>query len=623
MKKKRMGDLLIERGTLDQGELDRALAIQQEKNGRLGEVLMQNLHVSKQEVATVIEQIRGVAYVECPPEDVAPEALTLIPRAIAIRCCALPLEIRDNTLIIAMAEPQDLSLVDELRFRAGKQIAPRFSFREDIVASIRKFYEEGDTDETSFPTGAVVVDTDDIPELDLGEEKVFAELEFVVASSREESREAMKELQAGSRQRTVAVRVVSMILGRAALRQASDVHIEPRVDGTVVRLRVDGVLRELLKIPPSHQASVLSRIKILSDMDITERRLPQDGRFLMIHRGRRLDVRVATLPTYFGEKIVMRILDPRSNRIAFGQLGLSQQCDDSLKRILSLPQGMLIVTGPTGSGKSTTLYAALNVVSSPGRNVITIEDPVEYMLDSVNQVQVNARVGLTFASCLRQILRQDPNVIMVGEIRDGETAEIALHASQTGHLVLSTLHTNDSIGVITRLRDLGIPSYLISSVSAVVGQRLIRTLCKCRKESVATKPYIQSLETMGFRLPVRKMYQPVGCAECENSGYKGRLGIYEVLMIDGMIRDAIHSEARSEEIRRTLKSIGFRSMQVDALERVATGLTTLEEVMRVVPVDTAEDVENCVECARELVPGYNFCPFCGLSARAEQTILRS
>jgi type IV pilus assembly protein PilB len=615
MKKKRMGDLLVERGALDQDDLERALAIQKETNSKLGEVLMRDLRVSKHEVASVIAHLRDVPYIKCPPESISPEVLALIPESVARRCCALPMELQENTLIVAMADPQDLRLLAELRFTAGLRVSPCFSFKEDILAGIQRFYQGHDKAITSSTE-----EDDDIPDLDLGDERTLSELEFLVASTREETREALKELQAGNKQRTVAVRVVSTILGRAVQRQASDVHIEPRAEGTVVRLRVDGVLRELLRIPAAHHAAVLSRIKILADMDITERRLPQDGRFLMIHKGRRLDVRVSTLPTYFGEKTVLRILDPKSTRTKFTKLGLAPAMDKALSGILTLPQGMLIATGPTGSGKSTTLYAALNMVSTPGRNVITIEDPVEYMLDGVNQVQVNTRAGLTFSNCLRQILRQDPNVIMVGEIRDGETAEMALHASQTGHLVLSTLHTNDSVGVISRLRDLGIPSYLISSISGVIGQRLVRTLCKCRTASTATKPYIQNLVSMGLKRPVEKMYLPTGCAECEYSGYKGRVGVYELLPFDGMVREAIHAETRVEELKSVLKGVGFRTMQDEALEKVADGMTSLEEVMRVIPIDhNTHSVGACVECGRDLTPAFRYCPFCGIPQPEEST----
>ena len=615
MKKKRIGDVLLERGSLMEADLGRALLLQQEKNVRLGEVLL-HLELPKSEVGKAIEQVQGVKYIECPPVEIAAEALALIPRQLALRCCALPLEVKSTCLIVALAEPQDLTVLDELRFAIGKPISPRFSFREDILAGIKQFYPPDDSGEFTDENDWASTSKENFDHEFVRDENI-PELEFITTSTREENREALKELQAGMRRRTLAVRFVSAILARAAERGASDVHIEARVENTVVRVRIDGILRELLRVPLEHQASVVSRIKILADMDIAERRLPQDGRFLMVYRGRRLDVRISTLPTYFGEKIVMRILDPRSTLCNFEQLGLSQQQAESINQLITMPQGMLIVTGPTGSGKSTTLYAALNLASVPGRNVITIEDPIEYLLDGVNQVQVHPKIGLTFSGSLRTILRQDPDVIMVGEVRDAETAEIALRASQTGHLVFTTLHTNDSIGAITRLRDLGIPPYLTAAVSGIMGQRLLRTLCQCREELPASAAYSDGLETLGLKRPVETMYQPVGCANCDNTGYKGRIGVYELLMMEGNVRDAVVADTEPEEIRGLLQSLGFRTMQADALEKVHQGFTTIDEVMRVVPFGSSQAASSCRHCRRESLPGFSFCPFCGARLEAD------
>ena len=308
------------------------------------------------------------------------------------------------------------------------------------------------------------------------------EIEFISTSTRQANREAIQEVQAELNQKkTPAVRLVSEIIQTAMKKRASDIHIEPQANATVVRIRVDGVLRELETIPRSIQNSLISRIKILSDMDIGERRAPQDGRFMVAVGPRKVDMRVSSLPTQYGEKIVMRLLETSAPLLSFADLGFPQDISERYRKLLALPQGMLLVTGPTGSGKSTTLYSALNVLRKPAVNIVTVEDPVEYDLPGINQVHVNSRAGLTFASCLRSILRQDPNVIMVGEIRDLETAEIAMKAAQTGHLVLSTLHTNDSISAVVRLLDLGIPEYLIaSSVTGILAQRLVRKLCSCR-----------------------------------------------------------------------------------------------------------------------------------------------
>ena len=597
MKKQRLGEVLVQQGTLTEEELNRAVAIQQEKEIRLGELLLQSGKVSKSAIVAAMEQVQGVPYADCPPPAISPEVLALLPHFIALRCCALPLECQGKELVVAMAEPQNLLLRDELRFSTGMSISPRFSFREDILAGIKKHYGR---DEPGGDSGAKTSEKEDA-----------AAIEFITTNEREENREALKELQAGMGQQTSAVRYVSRILAAALKKGASDVHIEPRVGNCMVRLRVDGILSELLTIPSEHQAAAISRIKILADMDIAERRVPQDGRFLIQYRDLRLDLRVSTLPTHFGEKIVMRLLDPRSTIVSLGQLGLSPQNSEALNRILALPQGTLIITGPTGSGKSTTLYAALNLLSAPHRNIITVEDPVEYMLEGVNQVQIHPKAGLTFPNCLRSILRQDPDVIMVGEIRDGETAEIALKAAQTGHLVLSTLHTNDSISAISRLHDLGVPSYLISSsVTAVMAQRLVRKLCSCRKVAPTTAAYRERLAAIGADDSHSQRYEPAGCASCDNTGYKGRVGIYELLLIDGPIRDAIYMEARAGEICSLARAAGFRTTQEDALEKVKEGVTTLEEVLRVVPFHAVK-VAQCSSCSREVMPGFPNCPFCG------------
>jgi type IV pilus assembly protein PilB len=623
--KKKLGDVLVQQGTLSEEELNRAVTLQQERSMRLGEMLLQDGLVSKEEIAGAMEQVQGTPYADCPPESIEPDALLRISVSVAERCCALPLEIKDRKLIVAMAEPQNLTFLDELRFTSGMEISPRFSFRDDIIAGIRKFYKWGGVDhhQIEFPylggedaSESVIVERDNEP----------LDVEFITADSREENRAAMKELRAGMRERTPAVRFVSHILALGAQKGASDIHIEPRVGSMIVRIRVDGILRELMTIPTNFQSSVVSRIKILADMDIADRRIPQDGRFLMKYRGQRLDLRISTLPTHFGEKVVVRLLDPRSTVITLDQLGFSESHGADLRRILEMPQGMLLVTGPTGSGKSTTLYASLNLLRAPSRNIITVEDPVEYMLDGVNQVQVNPKAGLTFATALPSILRQDPDVIMVGEIRDVATAEIALKASQTGHMVLSTLHTNDSIGAITRLVDLGVPSYLIaSSVTSVIAQRLVRRLCECKRQLVASSTYLRRLETLGVEDTgaFEYEYEPVGCTVCENTGYKGRVGIYELLLNEGQVRDAIHSNARAEEVVELARSAGFRTMQEKGLEKIRDGITALDEVRRVVPFSAAK-AERCQNCSREILPAFVYCPYCSTAApnREHHAILR-
>ena len=449
-------------------------------------------------------------------------------------------------------------------------------------------------------------------------------MQFFTAGSSEKSKAAIEEFEAELRnERTPAVRLVSAVLYAAATKRASDIHIEPQGEATTVRIRVDGVLRELTHIPKELQASVISRVKILSDMDIAERRTPQDGRFLVKISDRDLDLRVSTLPTHYGEKIVMRLLDPAATRVAFSTLGFSDDNTKVLNATLSSPQGMLLVTGPTGSGKTTTLYSALNFIRSPTVNIITVEDPIEYKIEDINQVQINPKAGLTFATCLRSILRQDPNVIMVGEIRDTETAEIALQSAQTGHLVLSTLHTNDAVSAITRLLDLNTPAFLVaSSVSAVIAQRLVRKLCSCRDEAPMTNEQASRFLSAGIVDFGSKIYIPAGCAQCDNSGFKGRVGIYEVLVLDEQMRGAVRSGMRDEEIRNMARSGGMRLMQEDALEKVKQGITTLDEVLRVVPFESVQ-AQRCRNCGKPLAPSFLFCPYCGAGTRRVSNATRA
>jgi type IV pilus assembly protein PilB len=604
---KRLGDVLVQRGSLSPELLNRAIGLQQdqEKDKRLGEILLKDGLVSKVEIGHALEQIQGIPYVECPPPSIDDSVLELVPQTIAIRCCALPLEIKGRKLVVVMAEPQNLAYLDELRFRVGMPILPRFSFREDILNAIDKFYGTGlPVDDALEEEAEAVFGRDD---------EVRKDVEFIAEDLDDELDEAQRELHAG-RKRTPAVRYLSNIMCSAVEKFASDIHIEPRAGATLVRIRVDGVLRELMTMPSEFQSAVVSRIKILSNMDISERRVPQDGRFLMQHKGRRLDLRISTLPTHFGEKVVIRVLDPRSTLITLDQLGFSDRLAGRLKKILTLPQGMLLVTGPTGSGKSTTLYGALNLLRSPRNNIVTVEDPVEYMLEGVNQVQVHPKAGLTFASCLPSILRQDPDVIMIGEIRNGETAEIAMNASQTGHLVLSTLHTNDSIGAITRLLDLGVPAYLIAaSITGVLAQRLVRRLCTCRKEKPASAAYSQKLARIGVANPEQYKfeYEPLGCSICDATGFKGRVGIYEMLAIEDSVRDAIHTQASSDTILAIARTCGFRTLQEDALEKLKEGLTSLDELQRLVPWDAIKAL-RCKSCSKEIPANAGFCPQCGM-----------
>ncbi|MFY9583244.1 MAG: GspE/PulE family protein [Candidatus Acidiferrales bacterium] len=573
MPRKKLGEVLRELGKISQQSLAQAIDEQSGKAVLLGELLLKRGLVSKADLVPALEEVTRAQYLDASSVTVSHPILRLVPVEVAKRHCALPLDRGGGKLVVVMAEPQDLYALKELAFVSGLDIAPRLGFQSEIRAAIQKYYEG----------------SDQAPTVTEEEESSTASMEFFTTSSTQRNLDAIREFHAEMRkQPTPAVRLFSSIIAAAAAKKASDIHIDPRARGLIVRIRVDGILRDLMDVPQLLQDSLISRIKILADMDIAERRAPQDGRLLVAMGSEKRDLRVSTLPTQYGEKVVIRMLDSRAALVGFQQLGLWEEDADMLVRILTLPQGMLLVTGPTGSGKTTTLYAALNFLRSRTLNIITVEDPVEYRVEGVNQVQVNDKAGRTFAASLRSILRQDPNVIMVGEIRDSETAQTALTAAQTGHLLLSTMHTRDSITAIERLIDLNVPPYLVaSSVTAVIAQRLVRRLCGCRDEAAASPEYADATKAAGIAEFKGKMYVPVGCPACDDTGYIGRLGIYEMLVFDEGVSEMVRSGAAPVGIRRGAQANGMRSLQQDALLKVNLGLTSLEEVMRVISLKDA------------------------------------
>jgi type IV pilus assembly protein PilB len=600
VKKKKLGEVLVDRGKISAEDLTLAVSEQQGKMLHLGELMLERGLVAKEDLAAALEEVSHVPYLDCSEVVPDPEAIKLVQRGVAERCCALPIRMEQERLVVAMAAPQDLAKLDELRFTTGMEISPRLAFRSEVHKAITKYYGGGEWETAS--------------QLNSGnlESVHIEEIEFFSTSSRQSNQEAIQEMQADLRQRkTPAVRLVSEIIQIAMAKQASDIHIEPRAAETAVRIRVDGVLRDLQSIPRNLQTSLISRIKILSDMDITERRTPQDGRFMVSVGPRQIDLRVSSLPTQYGEKVVIRLLETSAPLSSFADLGIPEDVSGTLTELLSLPQGMVLVTGPTGSGKSTTLYSSLHKLRKPSVNIVTVEDPVEYVLPGINQSHVNSKSGMTFAGCLRSILRQDPNVIMVGEIRDKETAEIAMKAAQTGHLVLSTLHTNDSVSAIIRLVDLGIPGFMISSsLTGIIAQRLLRKLCSCHVVQPATPDFQARLVQAGMLKPPVTMAVPIGCEKCDQTGYKGRIGIYELLRFDDSIRAVIRTSGNMDRIREISRSNGMRSMQDDAMEKLRSGMTTLEEILRVIPIESVS-YEECVKCSQEILPAFKFCPYCG------------
>jgi type IV pilus assembly protein PilB len=614
MKKKRLGEILRERNHVSVENLDKAIQEQQVKLVHLGELLLQRGAVSKADLVSALVETSRIPYFDCHSVEVDAETLQLISATMARSCCALPLETVGNKLVVVMAEPQNLRFLDELRFKSGMQISPRLGFRAEVEAAIAINYASAESEAAASVATAAAAASAVVSVKEIVLSAADAEMEFISSSSQERNVEAMREMQSELMQKsrtTPAVMLVASMIKAAAERRASDIHIEPHSDDTAIRFRVDGMLREYQRIPKVLQNSVASRIKILSDMDIAERRAPQDGRFLVKIGGRRIDLRVSTLPTQYGEKVVMRLLEGDAPLQDLARLGFPQWIEERLRPMLRLPQGMILVTGPTGSGKSTTLYSSLLLIRRPSINIITVEDPVEYAVAGLNQVQVNTKAGLTFASCLRSILRQDPNVIMIGEIRDKETAEIALKAAQTGHLVLSTLHTNDSVSAVTRLLDLGVPGFQIAtSLTAIIAQRLIRRLCICSKSMPTTPEYASQLVLAGIPDPPPFHNAPNGCEICDLTGFKGRIGIYEMLAVDEPIRAAIREGGNSDEIRTLARQSGMKLMQEYALEHVREGLTTLEEVQRVVPFAPVNTI-SCAHCGRELSAAFLFCPHCG------------
>jgi len=612
--KKSLGRILMERGTLTAANLEKAIEQQRIVAMHLGELLLSRQVVSKESLIPALEEVTGCEYFDCRTAEVDPEILSLIPVDIATRNCVFPVSITNGRLMVVMSIPQRLNLIDELSFVSGKTIIPRLGFENEISEAIDKWYGKPKELEAEYENHKF---------LEL-EESNMGDMEFLSSSSRKAQVEAYREYESEQRLiKTEATKIVSSLLTAAIRKKASDIHLDPQIKGIMVRLRIDGILQDIKMIPEKHQAKVTSRIKILADMDISERRVPQDGRILVKLNNLKLDLRVATLPTQYGEKVVIRILDTANAAVDFAELGFSSRDKECILSCLERPQGMLLVCGPTGSGKTTTLYAAINTLRKQPLNIITIEDPVEYVIEGINQVQVNQKSGRTFSGCLRSILRQDPNVIMVGEIRDTETAEIALTASQTGHLLLSTVHTNDSISAITRLTDLKIAPFLTaSSLTGVIAQRLVRKLCSCRREGSIPPQYANRLKAAGIHDLSGSVYEPGGCIECDNTGYRGRLCTTEVLIIDEEIQNLIRKGAYHDQIRENARKNGFTTLQEAAWEKVRLGLTSLEEIFRLIPFND-ESAQRCHHCSRILSPEFVVCPFCGTGRIKEVSGTRS
>jgi len=559
-KKLRIGETLLQEGVLSQEQLNRALAEQKLSGHKLGEMLVAQGIVKASVLVRALAQTLGVPGCQLRHGLIDPALLELIGQEEAERLKVMPMFRVHDTLTVAMAEPQSLPTIDRLRQLTGCKIRPVLALESNIIEFARK-YAGGDIDVNAFLASL----TD-------------AEVEVV-------ERESVDEGPATNLDRMVEgspiVNLVNMALLTAIKDGASDIHIEPDKKGTRIRYRIDGVLRELMNPPPGMHAAIVSRVKVTGKMDISEKRLPQEGRVRIIAEGREIDLRISSMPTVLGEKLVIRILDQANLRIRMEDLGLRPDAIAAFHRMLHQPHGLVLVTGPTGSGKTTTLYSALDLLRSPERNIVTVEDPVEYQLNMINQIQTQESIGLTFARALRSILRQDPDIIMLGEIRDEETARVAVQAALTGHLVLATLHTNDAPGAIGRLLDMNVEPYLLSSaINGVVAQRLARTVCP----NCATKYYPAEnvLADAGIaEKPGRMFRKGAGCQQCHNSGFQGRIGIYEVMEITPEVRRMIHRAAPSHELREKLGRQGALTLRQEGVLIALEGRSPIEEVLRV------------------------------------------
>jgi type IV pilus assembly protein PilB len=557
---KQLGDILLDQGLLTQGQLDEAFSEHQRAGKPLGRVLVdQQVVTQSQLMAALAEQI-GMEFVDLAEFPVDGSVIARVPGVLCRKHSVVPLRIQDGVLLLAMADPANIFAVDDVRTTLREQglvvdVKTAVATKADVVSAIDRYYRNDD----QLDDLQTALEADD-------EEEDLASLREVVEDA-------------------PIVKYVNLLITQAIQDRASDIHLEPGEFALNVRYRIDGVLHDVMTSGKNIQAAVISRLKIMSDINIAERRIPQDGRLSVTHLGKKIDLRVATLPTVWGEKVVMRVLDNSTARLDLSDLGFSDHNYRIFEESYRKPYGMMLVTGPTGSGKSTTLYGTLNQIARPEVNVITVEDPVEYRLAGINQVQVNNKAGLNFASALRSILRCDPDIVLIGEIRDHETAQIAVEAALTGHLVLSTLHTNDAPSAVTRLTEMGLEPFLVgSALDCVLAQRLARRLCtKCREPY---QPSPESLVQARFPwqdgTPVPTIYRAVGCSSCSKTGYKGRLALHEVMPVSEDIERLAVERASATAIGEVARTEGMLSLREDGMFKVSQGVTSIDEILRVV-----------------------------------------
>src|SRR4249920_828482 len=553
-KAKQLGQILIEQGLITSAQLEQALEEHRKTPKSLGRVLIDLALIKEADLVRALAEQVGLEFVDLADYHIDPSSTMLLPDALARRYRAIPIGERDGKLLVAMSDPANVYALDDIRTITNRDVQPVVATAADVEQAIQKFAGMDGQVEALASQASEQLETDD------------------------------EQLEAALEEAPI-VKLVQAIMTQAVGDRASDVHIEPTERDVRVRFRVDGVLHDVMHSPKNIQGGLISRLKVMADLNIAEKRVPQDGRISMRVGGRTLDLRVATLPTVYGEKIVIRVLDKSQALLRLEDLGFS---DDAYKRFsasFSKPYGAILVTGPTGSGKSTTMYATLNILNEEDRNIITVEDPVEYRLDGVNQMQVNPKAGLTFASALRSILRADPDIVLIGEIRDKETATIAIEAALTGHLVLSSLHTNDAASAISRLVEMDVETFLVASaIDAVVAQRLARILCERCKQGY--QPEQAELQAAGYPEwlwnEVPQLWKSQGCPACSNTGYRGRIGLYEVMQMSEEIERLTVERASADAIREVSMQQGMMTLRKDGLEKARMGITSLDEVARVV-----------------------------------------
>lgn len=638
--RKKLGECLIQAGLITEDDLQSALTEHKRTGERLGAVLVRLNLATERQIAKALAYQLGFPYLnlgETPPD---PTVVTLIPKDVALKRSCVAIRLDKNLLTVAMADPLLFSLVQDLEFQTGYRIKQVVATRADILEAIASGYPDKALIKVSPVTGQVPAHRTKVATA--GNE----------ALARRSDEDGGFEPIAGLKERSEAapiIDLVDLVVKSAIKAGASDVHVEPMEKGVLIRHRLDGLLKEVMDLPKWVHEGLIARLKIMAGMDIAEKRLPQDGRVRVANEeGKDIDFRASTLRTLHGEKMVLRVLDQNRGVPPLEELGFSAAAFNDLTSFLKYQHGMILVVGPTGSGKTTTLCSALMSLQSERTNVITIEDPIEYQLPGINQTQINEKIKLTFASALRSILRQDPDVILVGEIRDQETARIAMQAAQTGHLVLSTLHTDDAPSAVTRLTDIGVEPFVIASATlGVVAQRLVRRLCSaCRRQYTPNSETLRALNVTEADAANIPFYRPVGCDACHQTGYKGRIGIYEVMTISDRIRRMIAQRSGEDSIREVAQATGMLSLGDDALAKVKAGVTTAEELLRVVtevremrtvcpgcsgpvaldfvacPACGRRLSGACPGCGRSLQAGWTFCPYCarGTEARSDRRL---